>query len=128
MQGAIKKGWFRKRLDDRSSAPDLAALLAAAQEIAHGMAFLHSRSVIHGDLTACDTLHLRPCTSRPNPRLSLIVLLVDDKAPVAGLALTLLVYSKSPVAGLALTPMAHSIHAHMAGVTRLQLWDAQGMS
>ena len=53
-QGAIKKGWFRKRPDDRTSAPDLAALLATAQEIAHGMAFLHSRSVIHGDLTACE--------------------------------------------------------------------------
>lgn len=53
LQEAIDKGWFRKEreLAKAGGVPDIDIILAAAQDIAEGMAFLHSRDVVHGDLT-----------------------------------------------------------------------------
>lgn len=52
-QEAIEKGWLREErtLTSADGAPNLATILAVAREIASGMAFLHERGVVHGDLT-----------------------------------------------------------------------------
>ena len=52
MQEAIDKGWFRKeRQLIAPNRPDMETILASARDIAEGMAFLHARDVVHGDLT-----------------------------------------------------------------------------
>ena len=52
MQEAIDKGWFRKeRQLTAPNIPDVETILASAQDIAEGMAFLHAQDVVHGDLT-----------------------------------------------------------------------------
>ena len=54
MQEAVDKGWFRKEREltrPGSGIPDIAQILATALDIAQGVAFLHARDVVHGDLT-----------------------------------------------------------------------------
>ena len=57
-QAANQNRWFRERLHDGDSPPNLAAVLAVLCEVARGMAFLHAHSIIHGDLNACAWGHL----------------------------------------------------------------------
>ncbi len=54
LQEAVDKGWFRKEREltrPGSGIPDIAQILATALDIAQGVAFLHARDVVHGDLT-----------------------------------------------------------------------------
>lgn len=48
-QDAVLAGWFRTGPDKPVNA---AMVLATAGEIASGMAFLHSRGIVHGDLSS----------------------------------------------------------------------------
>lgn len=50
-QEAIDKGWFRTQRSQLEGGVNMAAVLAAAAQVAAGMAFLHARAVVHGDLT-----------------------------------------------------------------------------
>ena len=50
-QEAIDKGWFRTQRSQLAGGLRMAAVLATAAEVAAGMAFLHARGVVHGDLT-----------------------------------------------------------------------------
>ena len=50
-QEAIDKGWFRTRRSQLEGGVNMAAVLATAAQVAAGMAFLHARAVVHGDLT-----------------------------------------------------------------------------
>ena len=50
-QEAIDKGWFRTQRSQLQGGVRMAAVLATAREVAAGMAFLHGRGVVHGDLT-----------------------------------------------------------------------------
>ena len=47
MQDACDKGWFKD---------NLAALLSTANNVATAMAFLHSKGIIHGDLSGGNVL------------------------------------------------------------------------
>lgn len=54
MQEAVDKGWFRKERElthPGSGIPATKPILATALDIAEGVAFLHARGVVHGDLT-----------------------------------------------------------------------------
>jgi tRNA A-37 threonylcarbamoyl transferase component Bud32 len=51
LQDAINKGWFRKAPISREQPPDFDKIIDTALEISSGMAFLHARGVVHGDLT-----------------------------------------------------------------------------
>jgi serine/threonine protein kinase len=57
----MKKRWFRQRPWDRESPPNLAAMLAVLSDVAHGMAYLHCNSIIHGDLSTCERPRLMHC-------------------------------------------------------------------
>ncbi len=48
-QDAVLGGWFRLTPD---GPPNMATVLATAGEIASGMAHLHSRGIVHGDLSS----------------------------------------------------------------------------
>lgn len=50
-QEAIDKGWFRTQRSQLEGGVNMAAVLATAAQVAAGMAFLHARAVVHGDLT-----------------------------------------------------------------------------
>lgn len=58
-QDAILRGCF---LEGRhaGNAPDVKAVVSAALEIAMGMAYLHGRDLIHGDLNSGDFLCFSP--------------------------------------------------------------------
>jgi len=51
-QEAIRRGAFLRQPSSLKGKCDLAMVLATAAEIAAGMAFLHARGIIHGDLSA----------------------------------------------------------------------------
>ena len=53
---------FRRTPDGQ---PNWATLLTTAAEIASGMAFLHARGVVHGDLSGGNIL-LTSCASNPH--------------------------------------------------------------
>ena len=71
MQEAIDKGWFRKEREltlPGSGIPDIRQILATALDIAEGVAFLHERGVVHGDLTGGTCIFSRTLTSSfPKP-------------------------------------------------------------
>ena len=48
-QDAIIGGWFRA---EPGGTANVMTVLATAMEIASGMAFLHSRDIVHGDLSS----------------------------------------------------------------------------
>ncbi len=50
-QTAIEAGEFREDPGDPSSSPSVPAVLSVASDIVAGMAFLHERKILHGDLT-----------------------------------------------------------------------------
>jgi hypothetical protein len=54
-QTAIEAGEFLEDPGDPASGPSLPAVLGIARDIASGMAFLHGRRILHGDLT-CSAL------------------------------------------------------------------------
>ena len=52
MQEAVNKGLFLDELEPNGPRlPNMDAIYATGAEIAAGMAFLHARGVVHGDLT-----------------------------------------------------------------------------
>ena len=51
VQDAVQQGWFLKG-GLVGSAPDMMAVRTAALQIATGMAYLHGRDLIHGNLNA----------------------------------------------------------------------------
>ncbi len=51
LQDAVQQGWFLKR-GVAGSPPDMMAVRTAALQIATGMAYLHGRDLIHGNLNA----------------------------------------------------------------------------
>jgi hypothetical protein len=58
-QDAIDRGWIRAGVCDQSSPPDLFKVIKLAQQIARGCAYLHSRDVVHADLSASNVLLCR---------------------------------------------------------------------
>lgn len=50
LQEAVDRGIFRQSVSP-TAAPNVPVILATAQEIASGMAFLHGHGIVHGDLT-----------------------------------------------------------------------------
>lgn len=50
LQTAIERGLLRADANRSDSPPNLPLVLALAAQIAEGMAFLHARDVLHGDL------------------------------------------------------------------------------
>ncbi|KAK9834909.1 hypothetical protein WJX81_007916 [Elliptochloris bilobata] len=56
LQEAIQHGAFLAQCTNHSARPNVAALLTTAAEIAGGMAFLHARGIIHGDLSGANVL------------------------------------------------------------------------
>jgi len=54
MQEAVDRGIFRQRRSP-TALPDVPVILATAQEVASGMAFLHEHGIIHGDLAGGET-------------------------------------------------------------------------
>ena len=59
-QTAIEAGEFLEDPGDCESGPCLPAVIGIAADIAAGMAFLHGRKILHGDLT-CSALALPTC-------------------------------------------------------------------
>ncbi len=66
MQEAVDRGLFR---EDRAAdaQPHMGAILATAQEIASGMAFLHKHSIVHGDLAGGTPRQLHQCAWPDGP-------------------------------------------------------------
>ena len=56
MQGAIERGWFKTEPSRKSGKPALGPILATALELAEAMQYLHSRDILHGDLTPANVL------------------------------------------------------------------------
>ena len=56
VQEAVDRGLFRERRA-ADALPNMGAILATAQEIASGMAFLHEHSIVHGDLAGGTPQH-----------------------------------------------------------------------
>ena len=63
LQEAVKAGWFHygEAMEDcrghiTNPRVNMEAVMATAGQIASGMAFLHSRGVIHGDLSATNVM------------------------------------------------------------------------
>eukprot|EP00884_Botryococcus_braunii_P023575 jgi/Botrbrau1/9901/Bobra.0012s0004.1 len=70
---AVNKGWFRKTPISRDQPPDLDKIIDTAYEIADGMAYLHARGVVHGDLTGGNVL----LASDPNPTRGFVAKVSD---------------------------------------------------
>jgi tRNA A-37 threonylcarbamoyl transferase component Bud32 len=51
MQDAVTGGWFRVGAS-KSGGPNLPVIAATISEIALGMDFLHSKGIVHGDLSS----------------------------------------------------------------------------
>lgn len=51
---AVSKGWFRKQ--GSRFEPDLKVILPTAREIAGALSYLHSKNILHGDLTGSNVL------------------------------------------------------------------------
>ena len=64
VQTAIEAGEFREDPGDPGSSPSVAAVLSVAADIVAGMAFLHERKILHGDLTC--SAHSLACQSFPS--------------------------------------------------------------
>lgn len=60
MQEAVDRGIFRQRRSP-TALPDVPVILATAQEVASGMAFLHEHGIIHGDLAGGETFFWKHC-------------------------------------------------------------------
>ena len=69
LQDAVERGWFRVAPD---GPPNFSTVLASATELAAGMAYLHSKGMVHGDLSSgaapatrstafCGALFAMPC-------------------------------------------------------------------
>lgn len=57
MQSGIDRGWFQaEKASHGRGRPSLPVLLHTARTIAAGMAYLHSRDIIHGDLCGGNVL------------------------------------------------------------------------
>ena len=55
VQDAVVAGQFKRSVEGGGEGPpNMEVILATAEEIASGMAFLHSQGIIHGDLTGGD--------------------------------------------------------------------------
>ena len=52
----IDRGLFRSVPSNVHGAPDFARIIAAAADVAAGLAYLHQRSVLHGDVTGGNVL------------------------------------------------------------------------
>lgn len=52
--GAVSKGWFMKQ--GSRYEPDLKVILPTAREIASALSYLHSKNILHGDLTGSNVL------------------------------------------------------------------------
>ncbi|GLC34060.1 hypothetical protein PLESTB_000832900 [Pleodorina starrii] len=60
LQDAIDRGWLRVSAALENSGPRMDAVLATALELASALAFLHSKDIVHGDLSAWNVML---CTS-----------------------------------------------------------------
>ncbi|KAI8472786.1 MAG: hypothetical protein J3K34DRAFT_519492 [Monoraphidium minutum] len=56
LQDAIDRGWLRDSPSFTTGRPNILAVLTTAREIASGMAYLHSRDIVHGDLSAYNVM------------------------------------------------------------------------
>ena len=52
----IDRGLFRREPSNVTGAPDFARIMAAAADVASGLAYLHKHSVLHGDVTGGNVL------------------------------------------------------------------------
>ena len=66
LQTAIERGLLRADANRSNSPPNLPLVLLLAAQIAEGMAFLHARDVLHGDL----------CGGAPREVLSMFMMLL----------------------------------------------------
>ncbi|GFR42473.1 hypothetical protein Agub_g3381 [Astrephomene gubernaculifera] len=60
LQDAIDRGWLRTSPSAENSAPRMDAVLATAIELASALSYLHSKDIVHGDLSAWNVML---CTS-----------------------------------------------------------------
>ncbi|KAG2432963.1 hypothetical protein HXX76_008691 [Chlamydomonas incerta] len=60
LQDAVDRGWLRVSPALESSGPRMDAVLATAVELASALAFLHSKDIVHGDMSAWNVML---CTS-----------------------------------------------------------------
>ena len=63
VQDAIDRGWFRVE-HKPDSPPCLDTLLTTASEVVRGLAFLHSKDILHSDLSSSNVLTLLSASSR----------------------------------------------------------------
>ena len=52
----IDRGLFRREPSNVTGAPDFARIMAAAADVAAGLAYLHQHNVLHGDVTGGNVL------------------------------------------------------------------------
>ena len=51
VQDAVDRGWFREKCSIVTGVPDMRSILETIWDIAAGMAHMHRRGVVHGDMT-----------------------------------------------------------------------------